>query len=472
MKQLLIFATGLFLLTGCIRSHSGTGRTEPLVIDERDQQATVESIIPIDQVWAGHPVGFGLLTEGQRQYIAYYNADRHIVVGQRNLTDAQFDLHTIPPKARKTKEGTSTILEWDSHNSLTLSTDKAGFIHLSGNMHVNGLTYFRSTRARDISTLVQVPNMVGREENRCTYPRFIKTAEGDLIFRYRDGGSGNGNDIYNIYSPETQQWTRLIDVPLTDGQGERNAYASQPQLRSDKWYHMYWVWRDTPDCSTNHDLSYVKSPDMRNWFNAKGEPVELPVTFDNKSVIVDPIPVKGGIINLAARLCFDAKNRPIFAYHKYDPKGNLQFYAARFLDDEWQIHVLTDWDYRWEFSGNGSINNEVRIGAFNRRADGYYELGYTHKQYGRGTLLLDKQLKPIGTVRKAPAFAATIPVQGTFPGLAVRTAKDLGTSPDPKVRYVLKWETLSANRDRPRPKPWPEASQLSLYELRGNYFTE
>ena len=30
---------------------------------------------------------------------------------------------------------------------------------------------------------------------------------------------------------------------------------------------------------------------------------------------------------------------------------------------------------------------------------------------------------------------------------------------------VLKWETLGANRDRPRKKPWPEDSGLILYQL-------
>ena len=51
----------------------------------------------------------------------------------------------------------------------------------------------------------------------------------------------------------------MLDVPLTDGQGLMNAYQSQPTLGPDGWYHLYWVWRDTPDCSTNHDLSYMKS---------------------------------------------------------------------------------------------------------------------------------------------------------------------------------------------------------------------
>ena len=72
-------------------------------------------IIKIDSVWAGHPVGFSLLTKGKRQYIAYYNTNRNMVVGQRNLTEDSFSLHTLQATFRETSGGTSTVLGWDSH---------------------------------------------------------------------------------------------------------------------------------------------------------------------------------------------------------------------------------------------------------------------------------------------------------------------------------------------------------------------
>ena len=229
---------------------------------------------------------------------------------------------------------------------------------------------------------------------------------------------------------------------------------------------MYCVWRETPDCSTNHDLSYIKSPDLIHWFNAFGEPVQLPVTFENKSVLVDPIPEKGGIINLAASLCFDKNGKPLFAYHKYDQKGNLQFYTARLSGHKWIIKQLTNWDYRWEFSGGGSISNEVVVGAFNRSKDGNFELGYSHIKYGSGTFLLNKSLDIIGSVLKPKPPVEVSRLEGTFDGLQVRTAGDIGKSPDDKIRYLLKWETLPANRDQPRPAPWPVASQLYLFQLK------
>ena len=455
----------ILLLPFYVVSQSTTDN-ELIVIDERDQVEEIEEVIKVDKVWAGHPVGFCLLTHYNRQYIAYYNADRHMVVGQRDLQDENFDLFVLPPKERTPEDRTSTVLDWDSHNSVTMAVDDQGYIHLAGNMHVHPITYFISTSPNDIFTLKQMMEMVGSEEDRCTYPKFMKDRDGRLIFHYRDGGSGRGNEIYNIYNTETTRWSRLLDKPLLDGQGEMNAYASQPQLRPDGWYHMYWVWRDTPDCETNHDLSYIKSPDLINWFDAFGDPVELPITFDDKSVIVDPIPAEGGIINLAARLNFDDDLKPVMAYHKYDEEGNLQFYVARLTDDIWSIKQITNWDYRWEFTGRGSINNEVRIGSFGRRDDGYYELSYSHIKYGNGTFLLDSDLEVCGEVLKPEPVVTTFEREGNFPGLQVRTGSDIGNYDQPGSRYILKWETLVSNRDRPHPKPWPGPSTLYLYKLK------
>ena len=71
-----------------------------------------------------------------------------------------------------------------------------------------------------------------------------------------------------------------------------------------------------------------------------------------------------------------------------------------------------------------------------------------------------------GQVRKPASPAQLSKLEGTFPGLEVRTSGDLGTVAEPGARYVLKWETLPANRDKPWPEPWPEASQLYLYKLK------
>ena len=458
---LFLFVCLVFILHAC----SPTDQ-KPIVIDESANTETIEEVIEIDLVWAGHPTSFCLLSHGERQYIAFYNSDRNMIVGQRNLDEDDFSLHIMPPTYRETAGGTSTVLGWDSHNSVTMGIDKEGFIHLSGNMHGNPLTYFRSKHPNDISSMVQVMEMVGSEEKRCTYPKFLYSREGEMIYTYRDGGSGNGNQIYNIYDCQSKTWSRMLDTPLTDGLGLMNAYISSPGLRSDNWYHTYWVWRDTPNCQTNHDLSYMKSPDLQQWYNAFGEAVELPATIEKSLVVVDPIPPKGGIINLAAKFILDANDNPVFAYHKYDSAGNLQFYTAQILDDRWIYKQVTDWDYRWEFKGNGSINSEVILKGFNKRENGFYELDYWHIKYGNGCILINDDFESCGTVLKPEPLKTQLKPEGDFPGLMVQSSGDIGKSGEEGIRYMLKWETLNRNRDRPRPEPRPEPSQLYLFKLK------
>lgn len=476
MLKSIIRLTG-FLLTLLIFS-CDSEKSKEITIDLRDQTESVIEMIKIDSVWAGHPVRFSLYTHDESQYIAYYNANRNMVVGQRKLIDKNFSLHKMSSPRRasgqkeKSKRFSATQVGWDSHNSITMAVDKEGFIHLSGNMHVDSLTYFRSELSGDISTLIQHFPLVGSNEKRSTYPKFMLSKEDELIFHYRDGSSGNGNEIYNTYDTQKKKWSRMLDVPLTDGQGLMNAYQSQPEVREDGWYHVYWVWRDTPDCSTNHDLSYMKSPDLKNWYDSFDQPIILPATLDQKSLIVAPVPPKGGIINLAAKLCLDKNNRPVFTYHKYDESGNIQLYIAKIEQGEWKSKQITKWDYRWEFSGNGSINVELRINSFARREDGRFEIGYWHKKYGIGTLLLDETFTPIGKVLKTPKlftnsrFEKQSKIEGSFPGLGIKTVPDIGEVKEKNIRYVLKWEAMNNNRDKPRPKPWPSPSQLYLYKLK------
>jgi len=52
-----------------------------------------------------------------------------------------------------------------------------------------------------------------------------------------------------------------------------------------------------------------------------------------------------------------------------------------------------------------------------------------------------------------------------FPGMKIQRARDMGHSKEEAVRYLLQWETLGPNRDRPRKPPLPEPSMLRLYKL-------
>ena len=188
-----------------------------------------------------------------------------------------------------------------------MAIDDDGYLHVSGNMHVRPLVYFRSQKPLDASTLVRVAAMTGVAETNVTYPSFFRGPNGEFLFTYRDGHSGEGDQITNIYDLKTQTWKRLIDQPLFDGEGQRSAYPTTPELGPDGFFHIVWVWRDTTSAETSHDPSYARSRDLVHWESSHGEPVKLPITFETGE-IVTPIPVNGGIINGGVKLGLTIKN--------------------------------------------------------------------------------------------------------------------------------------------------------------------
>ena len=416
----------------------------------------VVRVLDIAPVWAGHPVGFDLLTSGGKQFVAFYDDQRRMTVAVRTLGADRWRLVRLPSE-----------VVWDSHNYIAMAADDEGYIHLSGNMHVKPLIYFRTAKPWDIDSFEGVHKMTGAEETRCTYPRFFRGARNELIFTYRDGKSGNGNQIYNVYDLKAKTWRRLLDRPLTDGQGRMNAYIHGPVTGPDGFFHLVWVWRNTPDCATNHDLTYARSRDLVHWETSAGKPLALPIRVETGE-IVDPVPVKGGILNGGAKLTWDSKKRPIITYHKYDERGRNQAYAARLEGGAWKIYQISDWDHRWEFQGGGSLpNSELGLGTARRGRPGELLLDYRHIKYGNGTWRLDERtLKPLGTVAVERAWPEQLErPESSFPGMQVR----LGPQHRGKdgITYLLRWETLGANRDRPREGPLPGPSMLRMYELAG-----
>jgi hypothetical protein len=449
MKRFVIFLLLAFLVT--------FSRAEALA---GDGSSTISRALSVDSldiapVWAAHPVGFALLTHALFQFAAFYDDQRRLTVAQRRLDERRWSFHQLP-----------VTTGWDSHNYIALAVDDDGYLHLCGDMHVAPLKYFRTTKPFDASTFERVEKMVGHEEQSVTYPRFFQGPNDEFLFTYRDGSSGNGNQIYDIYDPKTKAWKRLLDKPLTDGEGRRNAYNDGPIKGPDGWFHLAYVWRETPDAASNHDLCYACSKDFLHWETGAGKPLMLPITLKS-SEIVDPVPEKGGMINGNAKLGCDNLGRVTISYHKYDAAGNTQPWTARLENGVWKRYQITDWPYRWDFGGNGTLIFDIHLGPVHRESDGRLIQAFSHVKFGNGTWLIDPQtLRTVGTIHyesKPPELAR---VEGAFPDLTVKWADDSGTSGKPDLRYALRWETLEANRDQPREGQLPPPSMLRLYAIK------
>jgi hypothetical protein len=334
-------------------------------------------------------------------------------------------------------------------------------------MHNVALIYFRTALSLDIGSFERISSMVGSNEQSVTYPEFFRGPGDVLIFAYRDGGSGNGNHIFNVYDTTNKTWRRLINSPLLDGQGQRNAYPVGPTLGPDGWWHLVYVWRDTPDAATNHDLSYARSRDLMTWQGGTGQAKALPITLAT-SDIVDPVPVMGGMINNNTKVGFDSMNRPVVAYHKYDGSGNTQLYNARVEGGRWVTRQASSWNTRWNFGGGGTLVFEILLEGVRVASNGsLIQVWYNQRQGGWSAFRLDDT-----TLVSQATLGRTLPypvelerVESTTTGMGVRWASDTGAGPDATVIYMLRWETLPENMDQPRPTT-PPPTRLRLYGFR------
>jgi hypothetical protein len=377
-------------------------------------------------------------------------------------------------------KGTSTRTGWDSHNYIALGIDSARHLHVVGNLHCHPLLYFRTTDAGgvagDVTSLKRLDFMTGDREAQATYPRFFHGPRGELVFSYRDGWSGNGADLYNVYDVTSRSWKRLLQTPLTDGRTPdskgRTAYAYMrgPTLGPDGRYHAVWVWRDNGNCETNRDLSYARSSDLVAWETSAGKPLTLPITSDTCEV-VDPVPVRGGMINNNTLIGFDADKRVVLTYHKFDAEGHTQIYNAR-SDGKggWQVVPATRWKYRWWFEGGGSMRFEVGVNPIGIASDGRLCQTWWNAQDGDGGAYLDPAtLAPVAPYTPAPKVppALNLP-ESPDPRLLVRWGWDSGDSGRPGVKYVLRWETLPTNNDKQPEGEIPSPCTLRVYGIEGS----
>lgn len=412
----------------------------------------------IASVWSGNPVGFCFKEKEGILFIAFYNAEKNMVIGQKNPGET-WKFQVLPTK-----------IGWDSHNYIAMEFDREKKLHVSGNMHCVPLIYFRADKPLDIDSLRPVHRMLAADatpeacrtalEHRVTYPKFL-IHNGRLLFNYRHGGSGNGIDLWNVYDEKTKTWSRFLDQPFTDGKGLCNAYASQPTLGKDGFYHVAYVWRDTPDCATNHDLSYMRSRDLIHWEKSDGTPLELPVTPDYGEVIV-PLKPGEGLCNPFVKIGFDQENRVVITYTRYDEKENLQLMQARHEKEGWKIYQTSDWTHRWIFSGGGCIPTELGFGNVSVDENGDLVQYWNRKYETSGEFVLDPEtLRPIHRTVRPAIPKECFQVENSQPNQRLKTAS-LHLTPNKKLFFA--WETLPINRDQPH-HVVPVPSTLRMFIL-------
>ena len=300
----------------------------------------------VDSGWARNSVNAVVfrknsLTSWQNtQYISYYDKDGYVVVGKRNLSQAAWEVRRTMFKGNVN----------DAHNSISIATDGAGYLHISWDHHNTPLKYARSLEpgALEFATMP----MTGIDEERVSYPEFFRMPNGNLIFLYRSGQSGEGRLNMNIYDQKKQQWSTVY-TNLIDGEGQRNAYW-QAYVDAKGIIHLSWVWRESPDVASNHDLCYARSIDAgKTWTTSTGKKYTLPITATSAEYVCR-IPERSELINQTS-MCADAQGKPYIASYWKESKDRAPQYHVLYPDGTgWQNINLDFRTLNFSLGGQGT----------------------------------------------------------------------------------------------------------------------
>jgi hypothetical protein len=265
-----------------------------------------------------------VFTHGRTQFAAFYDADRFMVLARRSRDADRWETR------RTAYQGNAA----DAHNSISLVVDGAGILHVAWDHHASPLNYARGVAPGSLELGPRLA-MTGQREGRVTYPQFSRLPGGDLLFLYRDGASGRGTLVLNRYAVAKRAWT-AVQTNLIDGEGERSPYWDMTVDRQGT-LHLAWVWRESPDVATNHDICYARSADEgRTWSGSDGTRVAVPITARTAEYAVR-IPQNSNLMNSPAIAADDGGRPYVTTYWSATPGAAPRFRVVHREGAAWRI---------------------------------------------------------------------------------------------------------------------------------------
>jgi len=297
-------------------------------------------LINVAEGWANNSVNAiifrknPLVTYQDTQFIAYYNQEKYVVLGKRKIGSSSWILKQTPYQGNTN----------DAHNSISIMVDGDGYLHVAWDHHVHPLRYAKGMSPGSLELGTKM-SMIGAGENQVSYPEFYKMPSGDLLFFYRSGSSGQGDLVTNKYDLKSRTWKRLHDN-LISGEDVRNAYW-QAFIDHKGTIHISWVWRESPNVATNHDMAYACSKDGGlTWQKSTGEKYIIPITQASAEIALK-IPQNSELINQTS-MSADKKGNPFIATYWREKNSDIP-----------QYHIIYNNGKNWK-----STNLDFRKTAF------------------------------------------------------------------------------------------------------------
>jgi hypothetical protein len=282
-----------------------------------------------------------LVTFKGEQYAAYYDQQQVLTLAKRKSGSNKWQVAATAYKGDAA----------DAHKTISIMIDGAGYLHVAWGLHNEPLNYAVGIAPGSLA-LSAKKSMTGIAESRVSYPEFYKLPKGDLLFLYRNGASGNGNLVINRYLAATKKWVN-VQSNLIDGEGKRNAYW---QMAIDKkgFIHLSWVWRESPDVASNHDMCYALSKDGGiNWERSTGQRYNLPITAATAEHACE-IPQKSELINQTSMVIDDEGSPFIASYWREEGQTVPQYHIIYKNNGRWANSNLNFRKTPFSLSGMGT----------------------------------------------------------------------------------------------------------------------
>lgn len=229
----------------------------------------------------------------------------------------------------------------DSHNYFALAVDGDDDLLISGDMHAVPMNFQRLTGGGIHMTAWMTPPIEAgaTDEASVTYPIFsIPLSSGDILFFFRDGGSGQANLVLKKWKKATNTLATVQGV-VVDGEAVESFYPHVPYYDEARdRVHIMGCWRVTTSLATNHDQLhfYLESSDGWDTCTAKkadGSAQTLPVTRGNAAYAA-VIATNNGLANVGS-ITIDSDGNPRGFCFRDPGNGFSQLFALRYNGSAW-----------------------------------------------------------------------------------------------------------------------------------------
>lgn len=335
--------------------------------------------------WNGAPfIQDNITIYNGNRYGIYVDFGRNPIVFKQSLSGGQFetfDLRTVP--ALETALALPT--ENNNHCTWSLMVDSDGYIHIAGNMHADPLRYVVSNAPESINTW-SLKTMTNSGEGQVTYPTFVKTRDGVLLFFYRSGISSNGRIQVNKYNTATKTWSK-VQANLLDGTANaEGVYLNHIAVDKNNVIHIMFMWRQASGGVDNRDVGYAKSSDKgTTWTKTNGTAYVLPITHFTQETALPSI--GRGLINQSG-LEADENGNPHGVFIQNDSGGKTQLYHVWHDGTLWYNKPVTNFKTTYSLAGGRIDYSIARPSIFTTKSGRVYIIYRKNDEGYRGALRL------------------------------------------------------------------------------------